>query len=236
MNYRRLVVPAAGRQELRDTVRKTLWLWMAFALLVAVLVVVPSPSAFGAQTAGTVSGTVERNGRALAGVEVYLGVLANTSHDEEARYTCTGASGEFEFDGVPFDRTLISATGPEVQPAVPCANRKFVTHGGFPLVPQRFDGQNAGVSDQFSLSEAQPAKAIQYDVIRLPTRNRYLVFTARAALFAFYDLGNVDVANFFIGLYSQRVQRLIDNGRISGERADILAEYGDVISLVFAIG
>ncbi|GBE25812.1 hypothetical protein BMS3Bbin02_02102 [bacterium BMS3Bbin02] len=65
---------------------------------------------------------------------------------------------------------------------------------------------------------------------------RYLVWTARVVLFAFYDLGNVDAANFFIGLYSQRVQRLIDTGRISGERADILAEYGDVISLVFAIG
>jgi len=237
MGNQRLVGTAPMRDGIKGAGEKSLWLWTVFAMLVATLMVLPAPSAFGAQSAGTVSGTVERNGRPLAGVEVYLGVLADSSNPTaQDLYTCTNSQGEFEFTNVPFDRSLVSATGPEVQPAIPCANRKFVTHGGFPLVPQRFDGQNAGVSDQFSLSEAQPTKVLTYDVIRLPTRNRYLVFTARASLFAFYDLGRPDLATFFIDRYSQRVQRLIDAGRISGEQADILLAYGDVIRLVISIG
>lgn len=236
MNEQQLVGTVTRRHGMTDTLNRSIRLWVVFALLVTAFVVLPSPSAFGVQTTGTVTGTVERNGRPLAGVEVFLGISPGPANSEfENRYACTNANGEFEFAGVPFDQGLISATGPEVQPAVPCSNRKFVTRRGFPLVPQFYNGNNTRVFDTFTLSETSPTAALDYNIIRLPTRNRYLVFTARAALASFYDFGSVPAAEFFLDLYSARLQRMIDAGRVSGEQADILVGYAEVLRLDFGL-
>lgn len=124
---------------------------LLFATSLLVMATVPIAAA---ADSGTVSGTVEVDGKSLAGVEVFLWVGS-------PRLTCTDAKGEFQFDDVPFDVGLLSATGfgsPER-----CKNFQFLAPDGAELLTQFYMGHDGeGTMDEFYVTAVDPHFTIQY--------------------------------------------------------------------------
>ncbi len=90
-----------------------------------------------AQTGDTISGHVlYEDGTPVEGVEVFLGLSGDSF---EARYTCTDASGYYEFTGVP-DVPLLSAVGPDIDDRDICSRPYFTDSLYNPIVIQYFDG------------------------------------------------------------------------------------------------
>ena len=184
---------------------------------------------------GSVTGMVLLDGQPLAGVEVFLGILPGPYNPEfEARYTCTDDTGAFEFPDVPLEHQLISAVGPEVYPAIPCDNPKFfdpTTTPQRPLVAQFFNHHNSRIFDSF----AAPA-VIRYDVVRLPNDHPGTNNLARQALNFCYDHVDTDKALSFLAKHLEMVDKLVAKGHLDPAAAQLMRDYGDVLTVNFAGG
>ena len=152
-----------------------------------------------------VTGTVTLDGEPLEGVEVFLFDFA-----EGARYTCTDSSGEYVFADV--DGFAVMATGPEVFPATPCSNPKFVDEDGTPLLVAFVPGPGAG-----------PA-VVDFEVEPLPDESKGFFNKMRSALNNCYD-GNGSATAALLDGFDEKVERAFDKGKVSGDAADKYLQY-----------
>jgi hypothetical protein len=129
--------------------KRRTWVHLSMVLLFAVSLVLTSAATTAiAADSGTVSGTVELDGKPLPDVEVFLWV-------GHPRLTCTDSSGEFLFEDVPFNVGLLSATGfgsPER-----CKNFRFRAPDGTDLLTEFYNSFNA-----FFVTVDNPDYVIEY--------------------------------------------------------------------------
>ncbi|MCP3977372.1 MAG: calcium-binding protein [bacterium] len=136
--------------RVRSVFRFSVTLMFAVSLLLTATV-----STAGADSTGTVTGSVMLDGKALPGVEVFLWA-------GYPRLTCTTANGEFTFDDVPFGIDLVSATGtgsPEH-----CDNYRFLAPDGDEMLAVFYDGHDGRATfDAFQVTAPNPTYTIDYE-------------------------------------------------------------------------
>ena len=132
------------------------------------------------------------DGVPLAGVEVFM--FDTSGHGDPVRHTCTDGSGDYEFTEV--HSYAVMATGPEVQPATPCSNPKFVDSDGTPLLVS-FIGGGTG-----------PA-TVDFHVERLPDENRGFFHQLKTALNDCYDGDGSSTADILDG-FEEKVDKALD--------------------------
>lgn len=131
------------------------------------LVLTAMMSTAAADDVGTVSGTVTLDGQPLPDVEVFLWVGF-------PRLTCTDSQGEFMFADVPFNVSLVSATGPGSPEH--CKNFWFRAPGGTELLTQFYEGHDGvPLFDQFFVTPADPNFVIDYTPRRAAAHEKVCV-------------------------------------------------------------